>query len=317
MQNIKYKMQNAKGRSSRVAGGRTGRRSPSAFYTFHFSFFISLLATVLCIPLPAPAQPPPPPDLGQKMEAMDELRAATLEKYNTTVAGGQVRRELMALHNQLLDPNSAVRIKAVQSLALIGGSMSALLLVRAMNDDIEREAAVRLEAARGLGDIGGRQALETLGIGLDDKDLAVRLEAVRALRWAGTVFAVPYIQEVLRNDRNLGLRLESVRMLRKIGTQFSVQPLVETLLQDRSVEVRLAAADALGEVGKKERQVAQYLGEAYRQEKDVGVRLEIVGSLGEVRDRAGVPYLEEALLDQDLTVKMRATQVYGRVLGLQ
>ena len=60
-----------------------------------------------------------------------------------------------------------------------------------------------------------------------------------------------------------------------------------------------------------------YLGEAYRQERDVGVRLEIVGSLGEVRERAGLSYLEEAMRDGNPTVRIRATQVYGRVLGLQ
>jgi hypothetical protein len=63
--------------------------------------------------------------------------------------------------------------------------------------------------------------------------------------------------------------------------------------------------------------VARYLGEAYRQEKDSSVRLELVGSMGLVRDRAGLPYLREAMLDRDLTVKLRATEVYGRVLGLQ
>ena len=81
--------------------------------------------------------------------------------------------------------------------------------------------------------------------------------------------------------------------------------------------MRLSAADALGEVGKMERQVARHLGAAYTQENDVGVRLEIVGSLGLVRDREGLPYLQQALSDPNLTIRMRATEVYGRVLGLQ
>jgi len=195
--------------------------------------------------------------------------------------------------------------------------VGALLLSRSIDDALERSAAVRMEAARGLGDIGGRQALETLGLALDDRDNGVRLETVRSLRWAGTVFAVPYLQEALRTDRMIGVRIESVRMLRKIGTQFAVQPLHEALLNDAETRVRLAAADALGEIGKKERQVARVLGESRRQEKDTGVRLEIVKSLGLVRDRAGLPYLAEAMDDSDLTVRLRATQIYGRVLGLQ
>lgn len=248
---------------------------------------------------------------------LGELNSQTKQKYVTIVGNNQIPQELQILHTQLSDRNPAVRIRAVQSLALIGGPLGALILARAMDDSLERETAVRVEAAIALGEIGGRQALEVLGIAIDDRDATVRKRVVQALRWAGTVFAVPYIQEILRNDRSIDNRLESVRMLRKIGTQFSIQPLVEALTSDRNVGIRLAAADALGEVGKKEVQVARYLGEAYRQERDTGVRLEIVGSLGLVRDRAGLPYLQEAMSDRDLTVRMRATQVYGRVLGLQ
>jgi HEAT repeat protein len=250
-------------------------------------------------------------------QTLEEMQAATIQKYEDVIANGSAPQNLQALHAQLSDRNSAVRIMAAQSLALVGGPMGALLLTKAMSDNLERDAAVRMAAAEGLGDVGGRQALEVLGLGLDDRDPAVRKRVVQSLRWAGTVFAVPYIQEAIRRDRDVTIRLEAVRMLRKIGTQFSVEPLVEAVMTDRDLGVRLAAADALGEVGKKERQVARYLGEAYRQERDIGVRLELVGSMGLVRDRAGLPYLREAMLDRDLTVKLRATEVYGRVLGLQ
>ena len=250
-------------------------------------------------------------------QELEELQASTLQKYQDVIAKGQVPQDLQALHTQLFDRTTAVRIMAVQSLALVGGPMGALLLVKAMDASQEREPAVRLAAAEGLGDIGGRQALEALGLGITDRDPAVRMRVVQSLRWAGTVFAVPYIREAIRRDRDVNIRLEAVRMLRKIGTQFSVEPLVEAVMTDRNLGIKLAAADALGEVGKKERQVARYLGEAYRQERNTSVRLELVGSMGLVRDRAGLPYLREAMQDRDLTVKLRATEVYGRVLGLQ
>ena len=267
----------------------------------------TLLTLILGAGLPSVAAP----------QDLDELRATTKDKYTKVVTGGQIPTELQILYKQLSDRDPAVRIKAVQSLSLIGGPMSALILAQAIDDSLERDAAVRIEAAKGLGDIGGRQALEVLGIGLDDRDATVRKRTVASLRWAGTVFAVPYIQAALRGDQEIGVRLEAVRMLRKIGTQFSVQPLVEALMGDRDNGVRIAAADALGEVGKKERQVARFLGEAYRQEKDMGVKMEIVGSMGLVRDRAGLPFLREAMEDRSSTVRMHATQIYGRVLGLQ
>ena len=251
---------------------------------------------------------------------MDNLNTETVEKYQTIVTAGSFPQELAPLFGQLDAREEAIRIKAVHSLALVGGPMAALLLRRAVDDDLERSSSVRSEAAKGLGDIGGRQALETLGISLRDRDVTVRMRTVEALRYAGTVFAVPYIQEALRNDVDLGVRLEAVRMLRKIGTQFSVQPLHEALLNDPNFTIRMSSADALGEIGKKERQVASVLGEALVAgvEKNTSVRLEVVKSLGLVRDRAGLPFLASAMqADPDLTVRMRATEIYGRVLGLQ
>ena len=262
-------------------------------------------------------------------QSLEELIAATWAKYNRIIAtSGAVPAELQPLHVQLFDPNPAVRIKAVQGLSLAGGPIAALLTVRAMDDSTEKSAAVRIEAARGLGEVAGRQALEVLGVGIDDPDQTVRMRVIESLRWAGTVFAVPYIAIALNGDlpnnrpkdRVLGVRLEAVRMLRKIGTQFSVQPLADALTgpnQDKDPMIRKAAADALGEIGKKERDVARYLGNAYTTEKNLGVKLEIIGSLGLVRDRAGLPYLEIAMKDRNTSLKMRATQVYGRVLGLQ
>lgn len=276
--------------------------------------FFTLLF-LLCVATPAFSQ------------SLDELVELTWQKYNQIISTGQIPADLQPLNIQLTDRDPAVRIKAVQGLSLVGGPMSALLLLPAMDDSTERVAAVRLEAAKGLGDVGGRQALEVLGVGVKDRDSAVRLRVVESLRWAGTVFAVPYISIVLNGDQSstpprpsdqqVGIRLEAVRMLRKIGTQFSVQPLVDALILDKDPGIRRAAADALGEVGKKERDAARYLGQAYQQEKNQGVKLEIIGSLGLIRDRAGLPYLQVAMQDRDLTLRLRATQVYGRVLGLQ
>lgn len=263
-------------------------------------------------------------------QSLDELIASTWAKYNRIIStAGSVPVELQPLHLQLFDPNPAVRIKAVQGLSLAGGPIAALLTVRAMDDSTEKVAAVRIEAALGLGEVAGRQALEVLGVGIDDPDQTVRMRVLESLRWAGTVFAVPYIAIALNGDpqngrpkdKVVGVRLEAVRMLRKIGTQFSVKPLADALIagpnQDKDPGIRKAAADALGEIGKKERDVARYLGSAYDGEKNVGVKLEIIHSLGLVRDRAGLPYLEIAMKDRNTSLKMRATQVYGRVLGLQ
>jgi HEAT repeat protein len=234
-------------------------------------------------------------------QSLDALIASTWTKYNRIISTpGSVPSELQPLHLQLFDPSSAVRIKALQGLSLVGSPIAALLTVRAMDDSTEKVAAVSIEAARGLGGVAGRQALEVLGIGIDDPDQTVRMRVIESLRWAGTVFAVPYIALALNGDppnnrpkdKVIGVRLEAVRMLRKIGTQFSVQPLADALTgpnRDGDITIRKSAAEALGTIGKKERDVARYLGGAYEAEKNLGVKIEIIRSLGLVRDAQVCP----------------------------
>lgn len=252
------------------------------------------------------------------------LNAATLSKFNTvlatpTPAQAQDLSDLLPLYRNLSAREEVVRLEAIQALGLVGGPMAALLLVHAVSDSLERSSAVRAEAATQLGEIGGRQALETLGIAICDRNVTVRIRAVEASRFAGTVFAIPYIDEVLKHDTDSGVRLEGVRILRKIGTAFSVIPLETVLRNDGDLGVRLAAADALGEVGKKERSVAGVLGSVLTSgtERNVSVRLEIVKSLGLVRDKAGLTHLTTAMhSDPDLTIRRQATETYGRILGL-
>lgn len=269
-------------------------------------------------------------------QSLDKMVETVRGEYDGIFKAGKVPAELNILHIQLSDPEPMVRIRGVQGLSLSGGPTAALLMARAMDDSLESSTAVRIEAARGLGEVGGQQALKVLGLGLKDPDPTVRMRVIESLRWAGTVFAVPYINIALNGDISfrpdgtrevlyppdpvLGVRMQAVRMLRKIGTQFSVEPLANALTgpwKDRDPAIRKAAADVLGEIGKKERDAARYLGAAYADESDLGVKLEIIGSLGLIRDRAGLPYLQQAMQDRNLTLRMRATQVYGRVLGLQ
>ena len=120
---------------------------------------------------------------------LDDLIEQTKQKFETVTAAGDIPPELRPLQIQLDDRLAAVRIKAVQSLSLIGSPMAALVLLPAIDDEQERDAAVRIEAAIGLGEIGGREALNVLGIGLRDTEPSVRRHTVEALRWAGTVFA--------------------------------------------------------------------------------------------------------------------------------
>ena len=52
---------------------------------------------------------------------MDNLNIETAEKYQTIVDAGSFPQELAPLFNQLDAREEAIRIKAVHSLALVGG----------------------------------------------------------------------------------------------------------------------------------------------------------------------------------------------------
>jgi HEAT repeat protein len=114
----------------------------------------------------------------------------------------------------------------------------------------------------------------------------------------------------------VSVRLEAVDMLQRIGTRFAIPPLSEAL-KDPNESVRAKAADALGKIGLLEKDIAGILGAAFATEKSVAVRIQMVGALGMVRERAGLDYLKVAMLDKDPTVRKHATEVYSRVIAFK
>lgn len=229
-------------------------------------------------------------------------------------------QEVLKLRDQILQRNPAIRIQAIKGLAVIGGQTSVMILRDVVDVQKEKDKAVRIEAVKALGQIGSlrdsRITLEVLNISLVDPDETVRKRTVRAFRNAGTAYACPYLGEAIRKDRSVSVRLEAVDMLQRIGTRFAIPPLSEAL-KDPNESVRAKAADALGKIGLLEKDIAGILGAAFVTEKSVAVRIQMVGALGMVRERAGLDYLKVAMSDKDPTVRKHATEVYSRVIAFK
>ena len=227
---------------------------------------------------------------------------------------------ILKLQEQIRQKEPSIRIQAIKGLANIGGQVSVMILRDVVDVEKEKDKAVRIEAVKALGQIGSlpdsRIVLQVLNIPLVDPDDSVRKRTVQAYRNAGTAFASAYLGEAIRKDRSVSVRLEAVDMLKRIGTRFAIPPLSEAL-RDRNESVRRMAADSLGKIGMLERRVANILGAAFAEEKSTAVKLEIVGSLGMVREQAGLEYLKLAMSDRSPTIRKFATKVYSRIIAFQ
>ncbi len=227
---------------------------------------------------------------------------------------------ILELQDQIRQKEPSIRIEAIKGLANIGGHVSVMILRDVVDVEKEKDKAVRIEAVKALGQIGSlpdsRIVLQVLNIPLVDPDDSVRKRTVQAYRHAGTAFASAYLGEAIRKDRSVSVRLEAVDMLKRIGTRFAIPPLSEAL-RDRNESVRRKAADSLGKIGMLERRVADILGAAFAEEKSTAVKLEIVGSLGMVREQAGLEYLKLAMSDRSPTIRKFATKVYSRIIAFK
>ena len=104
-------------------------------------------------------------------------------------------------------------------------------------------------------------------------------------------------------------------MLRKIGNRRGVPVLGQVVLTDTHPAVRAAAAKYLGSIGVKDPRAVGYLSQVIDQDKSAAVKVRAVESLGFVQLAQAIAVLRQALSDKDPGVRIRATEVMGRVLA--
>jgi HEAT repeat protein len=218
---------------------------------------------------------------------------------------------IFALQSMLQDRTPEIRRKAAQGLSRVGGRQAVIILRRGLAD---RDTQVRIAVVEALGFVGGRLALTVLSEALKDRDPSVRLRAVEALKDAGTVAAIPILSKAFE-DRESSVRLHAALMLRKIGHRDGVPVLGRAVMADRDASVRAACARYLGTVGVKDPRAVGILRRVVTGDSSPAVRVRAVESLAYVQLPQAIPVLQTALADRDPGVRIRATEVMGRVLS--
>lgn len=158
------------------------------------------------------------------------------------------------------DPEPGVRAAAATSLGLLGAHGSVARLERLIREDTDAQEVgnVRAAAVDALAMIGGERATAGLLIALRDPVKTVRYHAIDALGRSRDSSVVPDLAEVLENDDYPVAREAAARVMGELGHSAAVAPLLDQLRQSDSF-----------------------------------LRLQIIRSLGRLRDARAVPALAD------------------------
>jgi HEAT repeat protein len=160
-------------------------------------------------------------------------------RMHTAKALGRVRNAeaVEPLIPLLQDKVKAVREEATAALAAIGDAAIPSLLKALQHEDW----LVRLHAVESLGKAKSKRAVEPLlSVLFNDRDSAIREDAVRALGEIGDPQAVEHLFMVIREP---GLRTLVVEALGRIGDRRAVPVLIDIIAGADSPEVTRTMAD--------------------------------------------------------------------------
>ncbi|NOT23620.1 MAG: HEAT repeat domain-containing protein [Nitrospiraceae bacterium] len=234
--------------------------------------------------------------LSDPVLTVQELASSVL----ATIADVRVLTQLIAA---LASSDWIVRMHAAKALGRIQDPQAVGPLVPLLQDKVK---AVREEASTALAAIG-EAALSSLLDALTHVEWLVRLHAVEALGKTKSPEAVVPLLSVLFNDRDRAVREDAVRALGQIGDLRAVEFLVTVM---REPGLRPLAVDALGEIG--DRRTVPVLIDVLEGVGRPEVSMPIDGcgdqwgeeritlgaaarALGAIRDEAAIPALIKAL----------------------
>jgi HEAT repeat protein len=152
-------------------------------------------------------------------------------------------RDCVGLVRQLADPSPAARRWAVRDLAGCPDS-SAALVDRLQH---EQESSVREIILTTLTQLGDEQAVTGLAQFLRSEDVALRNEAIEAMKLLPDEVA-PIMGKLLK-DPDPDVRIFAVNVLESLRHRQVEEWLTEVIREDPHVNVCATAVDLLGEVG--------------------------------------------------------------------
>ncbi len=227
---------------------------------------------------------------------VQELASSVL----ATIADARV---LTPLIKALKSPDWIVRMHAAKALGRIQDPGSVAPLVPLLQDKVK---AVREETSTALAAIG-EAALSSLLDALTHTEWLVRLHAVEALGKTRSPEAVEPLLSVLFNDRDRAVREDAVRALGQIGDVRAVEFLVTAM---NTTGLRPLAVEALGRIGHRsavpvliaviervdQPEAARPIdGCGDQWDEEILTMGAAVRALGTIRDEAAIPSLMKAL----------------------
>ena len=164
------------------------------------------------------------------------------ESASAILAGIADERVLAPLTKALHSSDWIVRMHAAKALGRVRNADTVAPLIPLLQDKVK---AVREEAAAALAAIGDA-AIPSLLKALQHEDWLVRLHAVESLGKTQSKRAVEPLLSVLFNDRDSAVREDAVRALGEIGDPQAVEHLFTAM---REPGLRTLAVEALGRIG--------------------------------------------------------------------
>ncbi|MDY9925925.1 HEAT repeat domain-containing protein [Methanosarcina sp.] len=248
----------------------------------------------------------------EMVESGDKLVDSIISSNNLDLASKcagkaspETKEKLCSLFATRLDSRYTVeKMRAIQSLGRLG-----ICGIEASSKGLEdKDIGVKREAVKALGKTKSEIALAPLTAALGNEDYSVRIEAVKALSMIGSKKAVELLKNALA-DRNRAVRLEATNALMQIGSESALEVLVSAL-GAKDDFVRFGAIGALGRASPQK--AADPLIKAFHKE-DKLVRLGAAEALGQMGSERAVESFIAALQDEDEFVRWIATKALGKI----
>lgn len=199
-----------------------------------------------------------------------------------------IQRRIETQRQRLASADTEERRDALMKLGAMKHPDASRAAVPALND---ADPVVRVTAAHAVGALAPADAVAALSPLLNDKQEVVRREAAHALGVTRSRTAVPPLIELLNTDKEAAVRAAAAMALGQIGDEAAVVPL----------------ANVLSGGGPKKKK-------SKTRENEFVMR-EAARSLGQIRSRAGVAVLIEALNNDanPIDVRRAAAEALGAI----
>ncbi len=212
---------------------------------------------------------------------------------------------LPAVTQALDNPDEAVRMAALEGLAVLGNASSAPTLASMAANT---KGAERRTARRSLERLSGDNVNSAIMEHAPKADPAVRQELLRALGARGATEAVPLLLDQAQRD-NADLQRTALEAVAEAGTANDLPAVIDLLPTIESDRVRTVAQRALVALARKsdeQRGSAQPLIEAIANTDDAATRATLLRTLADIGAPEALPALRTAVEDDNEDIRYAA-----------